>query len=66
MAGQPPSVAVSAVTATTAFATVTPPPGGCTPVTYELAHAPANALVPPSLSALPAGALSTQFGAPLF
>jgi hypothetical protein len=55
LAGQPASIAVSGVVATSVVVTVTPPAGGCTPVTYVIAHRRANTLEPPSLTTVPAG-----------
>jgi hypothetical protein len=55
MAGQPASVTISSVAATSAWVSVTPPAGGCLPVSYELAHARINTLDSQSLTTVPAG-----------
>jgi hypothetical protein len=55
LAGQAASIAISNVESTSVIVTVTPPAGGCTPVTYTIAHARANSLEPPSLATVPAG-----------
>jgi hypothetical protein len=47
---------------TTALATVIPPPGGCSPVSYEVSHARANSLEAPSVASLPHGALTVALG----
>ena len=46
---------ISSVAATSVWASVTPPTGGCTPVSYELAHARLNTLDSPALTTVPAG-----------
>jgi hypothetical protein len=60
LAGQAPLLNVSNVTATSALLTVTPAPGGCTPVSYQVSHAPANSLAVPSVATVPAGAYVTS------
>jgi hypothetical protein len=44
------------------LATVTPPPGGCAPVSYEVSHARANTLDAPSVTVVPHGALTAVLG----
>jgi hypothetical protein len=56
LAGQPPSLNVSRLTASSAIFTVTPPLGGCTPVSYRVSHAPVNSLAAPSVATVAAGA----------
>ena len=55
LAGLPASVAVSSVTSTSAIVTVTPPSGGCTPVSYIVSHALAFRADAPSLTTVRAG-----------
>ena len=55
LAGQAASIAISNVEATSVIVTVTPPAGGCTPVSFVIAHVRANTLEPPSLTTVPAG-----------
>jgi hypothetical protein len=50
------------VTDTSALVTVTPPPGGCTPVSYEVGHRRTNSLDAPSRTAVPAGGLTARLG----
>ena len=63
LAGQAPSLTVTNTRATTAYVTVAPPPGGCTPLSYEVASAPAFSLAPPTVVTLSAGqAITARLG----
>jgi hypothetical protein len=57
---QPPSISVAVTTPTSAVATVTPPPNGCVPVTYEITYTPANSAAEWSVVTAPAGAPTTK------
>ena len=57
--GQPPSLNISSVGTTSALATITPPPGGCTPVSYVVSHARARTLDAPARTAVPAAGTRT-------
>ena len=41
---------------------VTPPQGGCTPVSYEVSHGSASALATPAVTKIPAGGLTARLG----
>jgi hypothetical protein len=64
LAGQPPSLTVSSIEATSVLATIAPPRGGCTPVAYVVSHARARTMDAPARTAVPAGggALTARLG----
>ena len=50
---------MGSVLATSALATVAPPPSGCVPVSYEVSHARARSADAPSVTTVPAGKPTT-------